>query len=59
MCELVQGWINPFAENQDLLSISTARKAPREVIFDLIKVHDIGQQYYSDFKVQCLEKDLQ
>ena len=44
MCELVQGWVNPFAEKQDLLSISTARKAPREVASDLMKVHDIGQQ---------------
>lgn len=57
MCELVQGWVNPFTENQDLLSISTARKAPREVASDLMKVHDIGQQWYSDFKDQRLEKD--
>ena len=56
MCELVQGWINPFGENQ---SISTARKAPREVASDLMKEHDIGQQCYSDFKDQRLEKDLQ
>ena len=30
-----------------LLSIS---KAPREVASNLMKVHDIGQQCYSDFK---------
>ena len=59
VCELVQGWINPFAENQDLLSISTARKAPREFASDLMKAHDIGQQCYSDFNDQRLEKDLQ
>ncbi|XP_065900210.1 uncharacterized protein [Dysidea avara] len=57
VCELIQGWINPFTENQDLLSISTARKAPREVASDLMKAHDIGQQCYSDFKDQRLEKD--
>ena len=57
VCELIQGWINPLTENQDLLSISTARKAPREVAFDLMKEHDIGQQCYSDFKDQRLEKD--
>jgi len=39
------------------LSISTARKAPREVSSDLIKAHDIGQQCYLDFKDQHLEKD--
>ena len=42
VCELVQGWIiHPFAENQDLLSTSTARKSPREVVSHLMKEHDI------------------
>ena len=39
------------------MSISTARKAPREVASYLIKAHDIGQQCYLDFKDQHLEKD--
>ena len=26
--DLIQGWVNPFSESQDLVSISTAKKAP-------------------------------
>ena len=43
VCQLVQGWTNPFAENQDLLNISTAKTAPRYIASDLMKAHDIGQ----------------
>ena len=32
-------------------------KAPREVASNLMRAHDIGQQCYSDFKDQHLEKD--
>ena len=30
--DLIQGWVNPFSKSQDLISISTAKKAPREVL---------------------------
>ena len=47
---LIQGWINPFAEKQDLVSISTAKIAPRDIASDLMKAHAIGEQCYSTFK---------
>ena len=28
---LIEGWVNPFAEKQELISISTARTAPRDI----------------------------
>ena len=39
---LIEGWVNPFSENQDLISISTAKAAPRDIAFDLLKAYDIG-----------------
>ena len=54
---LIQGWINPFAENQDLIGISTARTAPRYIASDLIKAQEIGEHCYSTFKDERLEKD--
>ena len=54
---LIEGWVNPFAEKQDLISISTARTAPRDIASDLMKAHEIGEQCYSYFKEERLEKD--
>ena len=51
---LIQGWINPFAEKQDLVSISTAKIAPRDIASDLMKAHAIGEQCYSTFKDERL-----
>ena len=50
-------WVNPFAEKQDLISISTARTAPKDIASDLMKTHEIGEQCYSNFKEERLEKD--
>ena len=50
-------WVNPFAEKQDLNSISTARTAPKDIASDLMKTHEIGEQCYSNFKEERLEKD--
>ena len=44
---LIEGWVNPFTEKQDLISISTARTAPRDIASDLMKAHEIGEQCYS------------
>ena len=55
--QLIQGWINPFAEKQDLVSISTARTAPADIVSDLMKAEEIGEQCYSTFKEERLEKD--
>ena len=55
VCQLVQGWIIPFAENQDLLIISTARTVPRDIASDLMKGHFNGQQCYSRIVNDCCE----
>ena len=47
---IIEGWVNPFAEKQDLISISTARTAPRDIASDLMKAHEISEQCYSNFK---------
>ena len=54
---LIQGWFNPFSEKQDLISISTARTASRDVASDLMNAQEIGEKCYSKFKDERLEKD--
>ncbi len=56
--QLIQGWINPFTENQDLVSISTAKIAPRDITSDLMKAHSTGEKCYSTFRSERLEKDV-
>lgn len=34
---LIQGWVNPFAEKQDLMSISTAKAVPKNIALVLMK----------------------
>ena len=41
---LIKSWDNPFADNLDLISISTAREAPCDIASDLIKAHEIGDK---------------
>jgi len=50
---LIKDWVNPFAEKQDLISISTA--APRDIAFDLLKAYEIGEQTYATSKDERLE----
>ena len=54
---LIQGWINPFTKNQDLVSISTAKIAPRDIASDLMNAHSIGENCYSTFRNERLEKN--
>ena len=54
--DLIQGWINPFAEKQDLVCISTAKATPKDTS-DLMKAFEIGEQCYATFKSDRLEKD--
>ena len=54
---LIQGWINPFAGKQDLISISTAKSAPRDIATDLMKAYEIDVHGYATFKEERLEKD--
>ena len=54
--ELIRGWTNPFSENQDLVSISTAKATPKDVTTDLMKAHEIGEKCYETFKEERLQK---
>ena len=53
--QLIQGWINPFTENQDLVSICTTKIAPRDIASDLMNAHSIGEECYSTFRSERLE----
>ena len=55
--DLIQGWINPFAEKQDLVCISTAKATPKDITSDLMKAFEIGEQCYATFKSDRPEKD--
>ena len=57
--DLIQGWVNPFSESQDLISISTAKKAPREISIDLKTAHAVGERCYANFKEERMEKTPQ
>ena len=39
--DVIQGWINPYAEKQDLISISNAKTAPRDIVSDLLKAYEV------------------
>ena len=54
--DLIQGWVNPFTESQDLISISTAKEAPREIATDLKTAHEVGEKCYATFKEERMEK---
>jgi hypothetical protein len=55
--DVVNDWINPFAENCELLSISTAREIPRDIASDLLSAHDVGSKSLSDFREHRLESE--
>ena len=57
--DLIQGWVNPFSESQDLISISPAKKAPREIATDLKTAHAVGERCYANFKEERMEKTPQ
>lgn len=46
---LIQSWNNPFAESQNLVSISTAKEAPDDVKNDLMCALKIGEEAYQLF----------
>ena len=54
---LLESWVDPFAENQDLISISTASKVPQEIASDLKNAFEIGEKCYVTFKEERLETD--
>jgi len=53
--DLIQERVNPFSDKQDLINISTARKAHTDIKCDLMKAHEIGEQSYIAFKEERLE----
>jgi len=55
----IQGCVNPFSESQELISISTAKKAPREIATDLKTAHGVGERCYAKFKEERMEKTPQ
>ncbi|KAG1673900.1 Kinesin-like protein KIF12 [Nymphon striatum] len=49
-------WINPFSNDyDDLVSISTGRVAPKEVVQDLCSAYKIGQNAYRVFREERLQ----
>lgn len=48
-------WVNPFSQQNELVSISTARTSPAEVCEDLSKAHQLREEAYTQFKVDRLE----
>lgn len=54
---LIQSWNNPFAESQNLVSISTAKEAPDDVKNDLMCALKIGEEAYQLFKKEQLESN--
>ncbi|KAG1659234.1 Programmed cell death protein 4 [Nymphon striatum] len=49
-------WINPFSNDyDDLVSISTGRVAPKEVVQDLCSAYKIGQNTYIVFREERLQ----
>lgn len=47
---LIDSWNNPFAENQNIVSISTAEETPDDVRWDLLQAQSIGEEEYQKFK---------
>ena len=40
--DLVEGWVNPFSYEQDLISIgSTAKAVPKDIVTDLMKAQGL------------------
>lgn len=54
---LIHEWVNPFEGKQDLISISTAKAAPKDIASNLTKAYEIGKQCYETFKDERLDKD--
>jgi len=57
--DLIQGWVNPFSESQEPISISTTKKAPREIATDLKTAHAVGERCYAKFKEERMENTPQ
>lgn len=52
---MTEGWNNPFAESEELVSLSTAKQAPEDVTRDLLNAWQVGEEAYQEFREQQLE----
>ena len=50
MVDVLQNWINPFEESQDIVSLSTATVAPQEIAKDLMEAYNTGEEAYKLFQ---------
>ena len=57
VASLIHEWVNPFAEKQELISISMAKAAPKDTASDLMKAYEIVEQCYATFKDDRLKED--
>ena len=55
--ETRDNWINPFGGSEDLVSLSTAVAAPKEITDDLLMAKQRGQVAYKKIRDERLEKD--
>ena len=53
--EVLESWINPFDESQELVSISTATAAPQDVTNDLMHACETRDTAYQAFIKERLE----
>lgn len=52
----LEGWTNPFkCQKQDLVCLSTGKKATDEVASDLLQAKDVGERAYRSFSKERLE----
>lgn len=54
---VIEGWVNPFSNQQDIMSISTAKTATPEVASDLLHALEVGEKCYTKFKQDRLYND--
>ena len=53
---LLENWKNPFDGSQDIVSLSSANVAPKNVTHDLLRAHSTGEEAYDSFKRERLEE---
>ncbi|XP_006813534.1 ribitol-5-phosphate transferase FKTN-like [Saccoglossus kowalevskii] len=54
---LIQSWVDPFDQKNDLISTSTTKAVPRHITSDLMKAYEIGEKNYATFRNERLEND--
>ena len=54
--ELLENWTNPLDGSQDIVSLSSANVAPKNVTHDLLRAHSTGEEAYDSFERERLEE---